>query len=75
MKKVKVTRKPEIRVTSKGVRVSRGTLRVGGKVGLTIGRRGIGLNIKTKRGTISSRRGILISSVACLIRGKKKRRK
>jgi hypothetical protein len=49
-------RKPRLRVTPKGVRVTKPSARIGGKLGLNVSSRGISGSARTKLGTISTGR-------------------
>ena len=47
-------RKPRLRVTPKGVRVTKPSARIGGKVGLNVSSRGTSAGARTRLGTIST---------------------
>ena len=47
-------RKPRLRVTPKGVRVTKPSARIGGKVGLNLSSRGISASARSKLGTINT---------------------
>ncbi len=56
MSKLVQFRKPRIRISPKGVRVTRPSARIGGKVGVNISSRGVSASARTKMGTISTGR-------------------
>lgn len=54
-KKLVTIRKPRVRVGSKGIRITKPTARIGGKVGLNVSSRGISASARTPFGTFSTR--------------------
>ena len=52
----KVT-KPKMRLTSKGVKVTKPRARIGGKAGLNISSKGVSASVRTKAGTASTAKG------------------
>jgi hypothetical protein len=56
-KKLVTIRKPKFRVTSKGVKVTRPTARIGRKAGVNISSKGVSASVRTKHGTASTRKG------------------
>lgn len=50
-------RKPKLRVTSKGVKLSKPSARIGGKSGINISSKGISASTRTPIGTFNSRTG------------------
>lgn len=56
MSKLIHIRKPKLRVTSKGVRVTKPSARIGGKVGVNISKSGYSTSVRTGIGTFSSER-------------------
>jgi hypothetical protein len=56
-KKLVTIRRPKIRVTSKGVKVTRPTARIGRKAGVNISTKGVSASVRTKHGTVSTRKG------------------
>lgn len=57
MAKLLSFRKPKLRVSSKGVRVTKPSARIGGKVGANISSKGVSFSARTPIGTVSSRTG------------------
>lgn len=53
---VKVS-KPKVSLTSKGVNVSKPSMRIGRKIGINISSKGISASLRSKLGTLSTRRG------------------
>jgi hypothetical protein len=53
-KKLISVRKPKLRITPSGVRVTKPSARIGGKVGLNVSSRGVSASARTKMGTIST---------------------
>lgn len=49
---------PKIRFTSKGIKVSKPTARIGGKAGINFSTKGVSASVRTKAGTASTRRGV-----------------
>lgn len=56
-KKLIKIRKPKMRLTSKGLKVTRPSARIGGKAGVNISSKGVSASARTRRGTISTRKG------------------
>jgi hypothetical protein len=56
-KKLIKIRKPKMRLTSKGIKVTRPSARIGGKAGVNISSKGVSASARTRRGTISTRKG------------------
>jgi len=56
-KKLVTIRKPKVRITSKGVKVTRPTARVGREVGVNVSSEGVSASVRTKHGTASTRKG------------------
>lgn len=54
-------RRPELRVGTKGVRVAKPSVRIGDKVGINISSRGISGSIRTKFGSLNTRRGCTLN--------------
>lgn len=50
-------RKPQLRITPKGVRVTKPSVRVGGAVGVNLSAKGARASVRTKKGTLSTKRG------------------
>lgn len=50
-------RKPRMRVTSKGVKISKPSVRIGRKAGINISSKGISASVRTKAGTASTKWG------------------
>ena len=65
-KKLVKIRKPKLRLTSKGLKLTKPTARIGGKAGLNVSSKGVSASVRTRAGTISTRTGA---------RPKRKRRK
>ncbi len=55
-KKLIKVRKPKVRITSKGVKLTRPTARIGGKAGINLSSSGMSASYRTKLGTISTGR-------------------
>lgn len=55
-KKLIKIRKPKLRVTPKGIKITRPSARVGGKAGLNLSSSGVSASYRTKHGTISTGR-------------------
>lgn len=55
-KKLVHIRKPRLRVTPRGVKLTRPSARIGGKVGVNISRSGVSASARTKLGTVSTGR-------------------
>jgi len=60
--KLVTIRKPKVRITSKGVKVTRPTAGVGREVGVNVSSKGVSASVRTKHGTASTRKG-------CSLRG------
>lgn len=56
-KKLISVRKPKLRITSKGVKVTAPSARIGGKAGLNLSKSGVSASVRTKHGTFNSKRG------------------
>jgi len=56
-KKLISIRKPKLRITSKGVKVTKPSARIGGKAGVNISSKGVSASVRTKHGTVSTRKG------------------
>jgi len=54
MGKLLKIRKPKLRVTKKGIKVSSPSARIGGKAGVNISKRGISASVRTPIGTANS---------------------
>lgn len=54
MGKLIKVRKPKLRVTKKGIKVSAPSARIGGKAGLNISKRGVSASARTPLGTVNS---------------------
>lgn len=50
-------RNPKVRLTSKGVRVGKPSMRIGRKIGINISCKGISASLRSMFGTLSTRRG------------------
>lgn len=50
-------RRPQLRITSKGIRISRPHVRIGGKAGLNVSSQGISASVRGKGGSLSTRKG------------------
>jgi len=55
--KLITVRKPRVRITSKGIKVTRPTARIGKEVGVNVSSKGVSASARTKRGTVSTRKG------------------
>ena len=53
-------RKPRLRITSKGIKMSKPSVRVGGKTGVNIGKRGVSVSTRGKGWSLNSRRGLSV---------------
>lgn len=51
----------KLKVGKKGLRVTKPTARIGGKAGLNISSKGVSASLRTKSGSVSTRRGISIT--------------
>jgi hypothetical protein len=49
--------KPRVRITSKGVRIIPPRAHIGGKVGVNVSKSGISASVRTKHGTVNTKRG------------------
>jgi len=49
--------KPRVRITSKGVKIIPPRARIGGQVGVNISKSGVGASVRTRHGTVSTKRG------------------
>jgi hypothetical protein len=49
--------KPRVRLTGKGVKLTAPRARIGGKSGLNVSKSGISYSVRTKAGTVNSKRG------------------
>jgi hypothetical protein len=56
-KKLIKIRTPKLKITSKGVKVTKPSARIGGKTGLNISSKGVSASHRTKYGTLSTRTG------------------
>ena len=56
MKKLIRIRKPRVRVTSKGLKISAPSARIGGKAGINVSKSGVSGSVQTGHGSISTRR-------------------
>jgi len=54
MGKLLTIRKPKLRVTKKGIKVSSPSARIGGKAGVNISKRGVSASVRTPMGTVNS---------------------
>jgi hypothetical protein len=50
-------RKPRVRLTTKGVRITKPSTRIGSKTGINISSKGVSFSSRGKLGTASTRRG------------------
>lgn len=50
-------RKPKLRITVKGIRMTRPTARIGGKTGVNLSSKGVSASVRTSLGTVSTRKG------------------
>jgi hypothetical protein len=50
-------RKPRLRLTLKGLRVSPPSVRIGGRTGVNISKRGVSASVHGRRGSFNSKRG------------------
>jgi hypothetical protein len=66
-KKLIQIRKPKVRLTSKGIKVTKPTARAGDKAGINISSKGISASLRTKHGTVSTRRGCSIAGCLSLL--------
>jgi hypothetical protein len=55
-KKLIKIRKPKLRITPKGVKITNPSARIGGKIGLNISKSGVSGSARTKLGTVSTGR-------------------
>ncbi|MEZ4684176.1 MAG: excalibur calcium-binding domain-containing protein [Caldilineaceae bacterium] len=62
-------RKPKVRITKKGLRVTPPSVRVGGKTGINIPKSGVSGSTRTKFGTYNTKRGCSLRLFALLIVG------
>jgi len=67
-------RKPKVRITKKGLRVTSPSARIGGKSGLNISKSGLSYSIRTKLGTWNSKRScssamMFVISISLIIAG------
>ena len=53
-------RKPRLRITKKGLKVTKPSVRLGGKSGFNISSRGVSASLRTKAGSFNSKRGCSI---------------
>ncbi len=60
-------RKPRVYVDEDGVKVSSPSVRVGGKTGLNVSRRGVSVSTGGKWWSFNSRRGCLLKLPGCLL--------
>lgn len=51
-------RKPKIKLTKKGLKVTNPSLRIGGKAGVNVSKSGVSASLRTSAGTVNSKRGI-----------------
>lgn len=65
-KKVSI-RRPQLRITSKGVHITKPSARVGGAVGVNVSAKGASASVRTKRGTLGTKRGCGIRLFPVLI--------
>ena len=56
-KRLVTIRKPKLRITLKGVKVTRPSARIGRKAGVNISSKGASASVRTKLGTASTRKG------------------
>lgn len=59
-KKLVHIRQPKVRITSKGVRTSKPSARIGGKTGLNISSHGVSASTRTPIGTFNSKHGFIL---------------
>lgn len=57
-KKLIKVRKPALRITSKGPKITSPSVRIGGKTGLNISKRGVSGSVRTRYGTFNTKRGV-----------------
>lgn len=60
-------RKPRIRITSKGIKITKPSARIGGAVGLNVSSKGVSGSVKTKAGTYNTKRGLSLHLPGCLL--------
>jgi hypothetical protein len=60
MKKLIHIRKPKLRITGKGVKISKPSARVGGKVGVNVSSKGVSASARTRAGSVSTRTGLTL---------------
>lgn len=56
-KKLIHIRKPQLRITSKGVKLSKPSARIGGKTGINVSGQGVSGSIRTKAGSLNTKKG------------------
>lgn len=64
MAKLIKIRKPKVRITTKGVRVSKPSARIGGKTGLNISSQGVSGSVRTGMGTYNTKKGCSLFMLA-----------
>lgn len=65
-KKLITTRSPRIRLTSKGVKLIKPSVRIGGKAGANLSSRGVSASLRTHAGSVSTSRGITFAPLGWL---------
>ena len=60
-------RGPKLKVGKKGLRVTKPTARIGGKAGVNISSNGVSASLRTKSGSVSTRRGVSFSPFRWLV--------
>jgi hypothetical protein len=58
--------KPRLRISSRGVRLIRSRVRIGGRVGINLSSRGVSGSIRTPMGTYNTKRGCFLRLFGCL---------
>ena len=66
-------RKPKVKLTSKGIKVTKPSARIGGRAGFNISSKGVSASARTKAGTASSRKGRSTGLFALFRRKKRKK--
>lgn len=62
-------RKPKFRITSKGLKITPPSARIGGKTGINISKSGVSGSMRTKHGTFNTKRGCSFHLLALLVAG------
>lgn len=56
-RKLVSVRKPKLKLTTNGVKLTKPSARIGGKAGLNISSKGVSGSVRTKAGTLNTRTG------------------